>query len=245
VLFNLLIIVHELGHFLAARWRGLVVERFGVWFGKPIWKKEIGGVEFCLGTIPAGGFVALPQMAPMEVIEGSSETARENLPPVSPLDKIIVAFAGPLFSFGLALVFAGIVWFIGRPVSEADVTTMIGHVLKDSPAEKAGLRAGDIILTVDGHNVNRFQGIGDSVTWRIVSSEGDKIPITVLRDGKEVQVEAVPVKEPTKVWDERFAPNSDHALQDLYRSEVETEHLRRRRFCAPTTSSSKSMAINF
>ena len=203
VLFNLLIIVHELGHFLAARWRGLVVERFGVWFGKPIWKKEIGGVEFCLGTIPAGGFVALPQMAPMEVIEGSSETARENLPPVSPLDKIIVAFAGPLFSFGLALVFAGIVWFIGRPVSEADVTTMIGHVLKDSPAEKAGLRAGDIILTVDGHNVNRFQGIGDSVTWRVVSSEGDKIPITVLRDGKEVRVEAVPAKEPTKVWERK------------------------------------------
>src|SRR5882672_10050844 len=51
VLFNLLIIVHELGHFLAARWRGLVVERFGVWFGKPIWKKEIGGVQYCLGTI--------------------------------------------------------------------------------------------------------------------------------------------------------------------------------------------------
>jgi regulator of sigma E protease len=203
VLFNLLIIVHELGHFLAARWRGLVVERFGVWFGKPIWKKEIGGVQYCLGTIPAGGFVALPQMAPMEVIEGTSETARESLPPVSPLDKIIVAFAGPLFSFGLALFFAGIVWFIGRPVSEADATTMIGHVLKDSPAEKAGLRAGDIILSVDDHKVNRFQGIGDSVVWRIVSSEGDKIPITVLREGKEVRVEAAPIKEPTKIWERK------------------------------------------
>jgi len=203
VLFNLLIIVHELGHFLAARWRGLVVERFGVWFGKPIWKKEIGGVVYCLGTIPAGGFVALPQMAPMEVIEGTSETARENLPPISPLDKIIVAFAGPLFSFGLALVFAGIVWFIGRPVSEADATTIIGHVLKDSPAEKAGLRAGDIIQTVDGYKVNRFQGIGDSVVWRIVSSESDKIPITVLREGKELQVEAIPTKEPTKAWERK------------------------------------------
>jgi regulator of sigma E protease len=203
VLFNLLIIVHELGHFLAARWRGLVVERFGVWFGKPIWKKEIGGVEFCLGTIPAGGFVALPQMAPMEVIEGSSETARENLPPVSPLDKIIVAFAGPLFSFGLALVFAGIVWLIGRPVSEADATTMIGHVLKGSPAEKAGLRAGDIILTVDDYKVNRFQGIGDSVVWRVVSSEGDKIPITVLRENKELRVEVEPIREATRSWERK------------------------------------------
>src|SRR2546422_5931189 len=62
LLFNLLIFVHELGHFLAARWRGLKAERFAIWFGKPLWKKEIGGVEFVLGWIPAGGYVSLPQM---------------------------------------------------------------------------------------------------------------------------------------------------------------------------------------
>ena len=65
LLFNLIIIAHELGHFLATRWRGLVGEKFGIWFGKPIWKKTIGGVEYSLGCIPAGGFVALPQLAPM------------------------------------------------------------------------------------------------------------------------------------------------------------------------------------
>ena len=54
LIFNLMIIVHELGHFLAARWRGLVIEKFGIWFGKPIWKKTIGGVEYSLGSIPAG-----------------------------------------------------------------------------------------------------------------------------------------------------------------------------------------------
>ena len=53
VLFNLLIFVHELGHFLAARWRGLKIDRFAIWFGKPIWKKTINGVEFALGTIRA------------------------------------------------------------------------------------------------------------------------------------------------------------------------------------------------
>ena len=140
VIFNLLIIVHELGHFLAARWRGLVIEKFGIWFGKPIWKKKIGGVEYSLGSIPAGGFVALPQMAPMEVMEGKAETAREELPQVSALDKIIVAFAGPLFSLGLAVVFATIVWIIGRPVSESEATTTIGYVMPDSPAEQAGLK---------------------------------------------------------------------------------------------------------
>ena len=67
-LFNLLIFVHELGHFLAARWRGLKIDRFAIWFGKPIWKRRIGGVEYALGTIPAGGYVSLPQMATMEAI---------------------------------------------------------------------------------------------------------------------------------------------------------------------------------
>src|SRR5437588_9410970 len=91
LLFNLLIFVHELGHFLAAKWRGLKIDRFAIWFGKPIWKKKIGGIEYVLGTIPAGGYVALPQMASMEAIEGKSEGPSEQLPPISALDKIIVA----------------------------------------------------------------------------------------------------------------------------------------------------------
>ena len=106
ILFNLLIVVHELGHFLAARWRGLVIEKFGVWFGKPLWKKTINGVEYSLGSLPLGGFVALPQLAPMDIIEGETDTDRAKLPPISVLDKIIVAVAGPLFSLLLALVFA-------------------------------------------------------------------------------------------------------------------------------------------
>ena len=88
LIFNLLIVVHELGHFLAAKWRGLVVEKFAIWFGKPIWKKTIGGVEYRLGSIPAGGFVAIPQLAPMEALEGKVEQSRDNLPPVKPFDQL-------------------------------------------------------------------------------------------------------------------------------------------------------------
>src|ERR1700759_82958 len=102
VLFNLLIVVHELGHFLAARWRGLVIEKFGVWFGKPLWKKTINGVQYSLGSLPLGGFVALPQLAPMDIIEGKADIDRAQLPQVSALDKIIVAVAGPFFSILLA-----------------------------------------------------------------------------------------------------------------------------------------------
>src|SRR5246500_1263502 len=137
LLFNLLIVVHELGHFLAARWRRLYIEKFGIWFGKPIWKKTINGVQYSLGSLPFGGFVALPQLAPMDIIEGKADMDRAALPKISAVDKIIVAFAGPLFSFLLALVFAVIIWTVGRPVSEAEATTTIGYVAPSSPAAEA------------------------------------------------------------------------------------------------------------
>src|SRR5438105_12502644 len=153
ILFNLLIVVHELGHFLAARWRGLYIEKFGVWFGKPLWKKTINGVQYSLGSLPFGGFVALPQLAPMDIIEGKADLDRARLPRISALDKIIVAVAGPLFSLLLALCFAVIVWAVGHPVSEAGSTSVIGCVTPDSPAQKVGLPPGDRILSIQGKPV--------------------------------------------------------------------------------------------
>src|SRR3977135_942651 len=146
VLFNLLIVVHEVGHFLAARWRGLYIEKFGGWFGKPLWKKTINGVEYSLGSLPFGGFVALPQLAPMDIIEGKADVDRGQLPRISAFYKIIVACAGPLFSFLLAVVFAIFIWMVGRPVSESEATTIIGYVVPGSPAAEAGLKTGDKIV---------------------------------------------------------------------------------------------------
>lgn len=201
---NLLIFVHELGHFLAARWRRMRVDRFAVWFGKPIWKKKISGVEYALGWIPFGGYVALPQMATMEMIEGKSETPTESLPPASALDKIIVAFAGPLFSFLLAFGFAYVVWGVGRPESSADNSTTIGWADPTGPAWKAGLRPGDRIVEVDGHTVSQFGPSTHSIMWRIVTSEGSSVEIKYLRDGKQYEAHAIPYKAPTK-WYERKA----------------------------------------
>jgi regulator of sigma E protease len=242
---NLLIFVHELGHFLAARWRGLKIDRFAIWFGKPIWKKTINGVEYALGWIPAGGYVALPQMASMEIIEGKGgkpeekiiepwaervggdltetktrDDALSNVPLVrrsditsldtaaniSPWDKIIVAFAGPLFSFLLAIAFAFVVWGVGKPEqTPIQDSTTIGWVKIDGPAWKAGLRPGDKILEVDSNVVTQFAPPArDSVTWRIVTSVGTNIPIKYVRDGKEEMAYVVTYHRPTK-WYERKA----------------------------------------
>ncbi len=221
LLFNLLIFVHELGHFLAARWRGLKIDRFAIWFGKPIWKTKINGVEYALGSIPAGGYVSLPQMATMEAIEGKGESSGQPLPPISALDKIIVAFAGPLFSFLLALAFAVVVMIVGRPVSDSEKTTVIGYVMKGGPADEAGLRPGDRILAVDGKPVSKFMGMGDSVTWRIVRSEGDTVAVKFVRDGKVQELYPKPSKQPTKAWERKslrkiqIGPAHDLVVGDL------------------------------
>ena len=182
MIFNLIIFVHELGHFWAAKWRGLKIDRFQIWFGKPIWSKTINGVQYGLGWIPAGGFVALPQMAPMEAIEGENREDGEPLPPISPLDKIIVAFAGPLFSFLLALGAAVILTVIGKPLDTVPTRT-IGWVQEGSPAKKAGLQRGDEILAVNSEEVEMWSGPLESVCMHIVTSRGDNIRFTIDRPG--------------------------------------------------------------
>lgn len=202
MLFNIIIFVHELGHFLAGKWRGLQIDRFQIWFGKPIWKKEYKGVQYGLGWIPAGGFVALPQMAPMEAIEGGDKD-RKPLPLITPMDKIIVAFAGPLFSILLALAAGLIVWGVGKPKDFVPSTT-VGYVEKGMPGEKAGIQPGDEILAINGEQVNGFAGSLESITERIVLSSGDKIEFTVKRAGVEKPLKLISEFEiPESRWFQR------------------------------------------
>jgi len=81
------------------------------------------------------------------------------------------------------VVFAIVIWSVGRPVSEAESTKVIGYVGEKTPAAEAGLKVGDEIESVDGHKVTRYQGMSsDSIQWSIVRSEGDQIPIVVERE---------------------------------------------------------------
>ncbi len=196
--FNLMVFVHELGHFLAARWRGAYVDRFQIWFGKPLWQKEIRGVKWGLGWIPAGGFVSLPQMADMESIEGQADVPAD-LQPLKPLDKIIVAAAGPLFSLLLAFAFACVVWVAGKPATSVPGTT-IGYILPDSPAAKAGLLPGDRILSIDGQPVQNWMGNMEGVTELVALSEHERIRFNIERQGQELTIESAYRLPETKWW---------------------------------------------
>jgi regulator of sigma E protease len=221
MIFNVIIFVHELGHFLAGKWRGLKIDRFQIWFGTPIWKKEINGVQYGLGWIPAGGFVALPQMAPMEALEGGSKD-QKPLPPITPLDKIIVALAGPVFSMLLALLSAVVVWKVGKP-ADFIPNTEVGYIETGSPAAKSGLQLGDKIKEINGLPVTGFAGSLSGITERIVLSRGNEIVFTVERPGV-----AEPVKlisgfkiEETK-WYQRtglrevgFSPSGSTLIKDV------------------------------
>ena len=177
--FNLMIFVHELGHFLAGKWRGAYIDRFQIWFGKPLWQKTIGGVQWGIGWIPAGGFVSLPQLADMQSVEGEAEIPAD-LKPLGALDKIIIAAAGPFFSLLLAYVFAVIVWGVGKPVTELN-TTVIGYVPADSPAAEAGLLPGDVITAVDGQAVTKWMGNMEGVRELVAMSEHETIAFDIDR----------------------------------------------------------------
>src|SRR5580704_8689647 len=98
LLFGAAVFVHEFGHFWVARRRGMKVEAFAIGFGPKIfgWTKD--GVEYSWKLIPAGGFVKLPQMITSSTLEGEQSTPAEQLPPASPLTRILVAFAGPFMN---------------------------------------------------------------------------------------------------------------------------------------------------
>lgn len=177
--FNVMIFVHELGHFLAGKWRGAYIDRFQIWFGKPIWSKKIGGVQWGLGWIPAGGFVSLPQMEDMQNIEGKADLP-QDLKPLKAKDKVIIAAAGPLFSLALAYVFACVVWCVGKPSTEIS-NTQIGYLMDGSPAMEAGLQPGDIIRKIDGQPVTKWMGNMEGVTELIALSENETICLTVDR----------------------------------------------------------------
>lgn len=199
------VFIHELGHFLAARKRGLKIERFSIGFGPRIFGWTRNGIDYRISLLPFGGYVALPQMADMGMIEGETQEVPSGLPPISYADKMIVAVMGAVFNVIFALTLACILWVIGVPSNQQAETTQIGHVAKTvytndeeevpGPAYAAGLKPGDIVLEVDGRPVKNYKELVHYLaagTGRDTSSN-PKSTLKIKRGNEERSITVQPV----------------------------------------------------
>ncbi|UFN51406.1 RIP metalloprotease RseP [Roseomonas sp. OT10] len=189
VVLGVLVFIHELGHYLAARWRGVHVERFSIGFGRALARwTDRRGTQWRVGWLPLGGYVKLHgQEQPGDVDPAIRATWRpgETFHDKPVLDRAIVVAAGPIANFALAAVlFAALFATVGRPVQ----TATVGAVVAGSAAERAGVQPGDAILSIDGQPIRRFQ----DVQSRVEPSAGRPLQLLLSREGRELTVTATP-----------------------------------------------------
>ena len=179
---SLLVAVHEYGHFWAARKLGFKVLRFSVGFGPALWRRVVGAdrTEYVLAVLPLGGYVKLldEREGPVDAAEVSRAFTRRP-----PWQRILVLLAGPGFNFAFAILLLwGMLWIVGSP----DVRAVVGGVAAGSPAARAGLRADDEIIRLNGADV---QGRGDVVLGLIDAMSGDGVTRLAVRSASGAERE--------------------------------------------------------
>ncbi len=189
VVLGILVFFHELGHYLAARWRGVRVEAFSIGFGRTVasWTDKHGTV-WKLSWLPLGGYVKMhgqerPEYAPQSVKDAwiPGETFHEK----SVLSRAIIVGAGPAANFLLAMiVFAGLFIAFGKPVT----LPVVGDVLPDSAAAHAGLKPQDRIDEIAGKKIATFEALQAVV----MANPGHELPIVVHRGDADLNLAITP-----------------------------------------------------
>ena len=184
--FSLAIAIHEFGHFIVALKLGLKVERFSIGFGPAIVKKTWRGVEYRLSWIPLGGYVMIPDVDPegTKKLEGGEDGKKEpgrGRKEVPAWKEIAVAVAGPGMNLVLAVVLAFTLAAIPS-VKFGELPAKIAYTLKDGPAERAGIKKGDTVVSVGGKPV--ANGSEMQVEFQIVGAQETEL---LLRDEAGVE----------------------------------------------------------
>ena len=173
LMLGVLIFVHELGHFVAAKRSGVRVEVFSLGFGPRLVGLRRGDTDYVLSAVPFGGYVKMAGADPDQETTGSPHEFLSKSKAV----RAAIVLAGPAMNFLLAVVMSALVTYV---VGIDTITTrMVGEVLEGSPAAKAGLRVGDTVVAVGGDSV----GTWDETIGKIADSLGRRTEITFEREG--------------------------------------------------------------
>ena len=188
ILLGVLIFVHEIGHFLAAKYAGVKVLKFSLGFGPKIFSRKWGETEYIISIFPLGGYVKL--LGESETEEITQEDQARSFSVKSVWKRIMIVFAGPLFNFLLAIVIFGAVYMYGVPV----MTAKIGGVQPDSPAFFSGITKGDIITKINQKNIERWDDLAETVT----ESKGAPLKIVFSRESRMYEVSLKPTLQKVK-----------------------------------------------
>jgi regulator of sigma E protease len=186
MLLGTLVVVHELGHYLVGRWFGVKAEKFSIGFGPQVWGRvDSRGTLWRIGALPLGGYVQFagdmnPASQPDENWEKLPESERSHSFQSKKLwQRALIVFAGPAVNFLLAiLILTGFLLHYGHSVNPP----VLGEVIEASAADKAGLQAGDRIISVNGATVDTFAQLATEISVH----PGEKIPIRFERNGAEL-----------------------------------------------------------
>ena len=207
---GLVIFVHELGHFLAAKWAGVYAPRFSLGWGAPLVSVRRGETEYALSWLPIGGYV---RMASKEdetaaVLEGGGEGAEaersrhwdeDSMIPHGPkpipadrwfeskslFQRVVILTAGVFMNVVLAL---GVTTGLAQYYGKSYLTPVVDSLVADRPAARAGMLAGDSVVSIDGRPVTRWDEVQDLVS----SAPGRALTIDVIRGGARVALTMVP-----------------------------------------------------
>ncbi|MDR1044863.1 MAG: RIP metalloprotease RseP [Candidatus Adiutrix sp.] len=191
VLLLVLIFVHELGHFMAAKIIGVKVERFSLGFPPKAWSRQIGETEYQLAWLPLGGYVKMYGEDPSESGETPPELRRRSFAHQPPWARMIIVLAGPAFNLVFAaLLFWGLIWVVGIQ----HLAPVIGPVKPGSPAAEAGLQMDDLIVKVNGRPALYF----DALDSALAEGRGAPLDLTVSRQGRESSYRLTPARRETQ-----------------------------------------------
>ncbi|MDR2618355.1 MAG: RIP metalloprotease RseP [Treponema sp.] len=184
---GVVVFVHELGHFIAARLMGIDVEAFSIGWGKPLIKKKIGDVEYRLGMFPLGGYCKMKGENEFQEAWENRQNAAPRTPGTflgtSPLKRIVVSFMGPFFNLVFAVLTFSVIWGIGFEVNTLENRIVLLSDISPgsiNPADEAGMKTGDRILEIHGRKTENYHDIQAG----IAVSPDENLPIKIERDGQ-------------------------------------------------------------